>query len=513
MANLRDKTLINYELIRVLLLSVIFYAAIVLQLFQPQFINVNYLLPMYMVFFISFSGHTFNIISIDFFRKRDFWIQATFYIDTLLISYLVFKSGFNQSIFLFLNLMNIMFYGFLYQQKSAVYLALTTAIVFNFMTIFSEDLRGIQLILFILLNNISFLAVAYLSGSMSDQLKNVDQELGLQKILFQTLLDKNKFIVQNIPTGILTLTPGGEVLQNNPSAEKILYNNQLLKANIFSTLKDFKIEKLNEYFDYNYVVDQEIKTLQVKLSPSRENNIEALIMLIEDVTELRQMQSQLRQSEKLAAIGQLAAGIAHEIRNPLTGISGSIQLMSQNQQSDEDKKLMGIVLKEIDRLNNLISEFLDFAKPMRVLQDKVNLAQVINECLSSVKNSNSFNQSIQYEVSLDPALILGDAEKLKQVFLNIMINACQSMEKSSEKKILVSLNQDAKNYVVTIKDSGSGMSEEVKKRIFEAFYTTKPKGTGLGLAMSYRILEHHQAQVEVNSKVGQGTEFKISFRK
>lgn len=484
-----------------------------MQVTQPQFINLNYLVSVYLVFLISFGSHLANLLSFDFIKKKEFWVQTSFYVDSLLISYLISKTGFNQSLFLFLNLINIMFYGFLYHKESAITLSIVTAISFNFSTLFVEDIKGIQLILFILLNNLAFFAVAYLSGAMSDQLSSVSKELGLQKILFNSLSDKNKFIVQNIPTGLITLTQTGVVLQSNPAAERILSGVNLTEKNIFQVLNHFSFSKMGSYFDYNYQIENQFKTLQIKLSPSKEQESDALLMLIEDVTELRRYQEQLRQSEKLAAIGQLAAGIAHEIRNPLTGISGSVQMLSQTHSNPDDKKLMSIILKEIDRLNNLITEFLEYAKPMKLNLIESDLKSLVYECVNQIKTHIAFSAECEVVLNLQEGMnVQMDSQKMKQVLLNVFINGLQAMEHSSVKKLFVTTGYKAEQAFISIRDTGSGMSETVKNRIFEAFYTTKSKGTGLGMAMSFRILEQHQILTEIISEPEKGTEFIFKFK-
>jgi two-component system sensor histidine kinase PilS (NtrC family) len=223
------------------------------------------------------------------------------------------------------------------------------------------------------------------------------------------------------------------------------------------------------------------------------------------------LEFQSKQNEKLAAIGQLAAGIAHEIRNPLAGISGSIQLLSQDTQDETQEKLMKIILKEIDRLNLLITEFLDYAKPEKKPDSKINVKSTLEEVLVFCRRHPDVKENFIWEVELNDVQILGFNEKLKQAFLNIIINGIQAMKDSTESKFIISLKKEGQFAVVNLKDSGCGMSEETKKKMFEPFHTTKLKGTGLGLAVTYKILEVHRAGIVVNTELNKGTEFIIKF--
>jgi two-component system sensor histidine kinase PilS (NtrC family) len=236
------------------------------------------------------------------------------------------------------------------------------------------------------------------------------------------------------------------------------------------------------------------------------------LYLVKDVTDLRALENQLLQTEKLAAVGQLAAGIAHEIRNPLAGISGSIQMLSQEHATDpQQKKLMDIVIREIDRLNLLITDFLNYAKPEKSPEQPVDLRPVIEEVLALSRRHPDVSPGFVWDTDIQSVQVLGFAEKLKQAFYNICINSLQAMKDRPVQKLEVRLSARGDWAVLSIKDSGAGMSEDTKKKMFEPFHTTKAKGTGLGLAITYKILEVHRAQIDVQSELGVGTEFIIKF--
>jgi two-component system sensor histidine kinase PilS (NtrC family) len=237
------------------------------------------------------------------------------------------------------------------------------------------------------------------------------------------------------------------------------------------------------------------------------------VNLIKDVTDVVLLQEQMKQKEKMAAVGQLAAGIAHEIRNPLAGISGSIELLSQEKSDPDEQKLMKIILREIDRLNNLITEFLDYSKPDKVPDQPVDLSFILDEVAQNIRNHPELSKNLKLNMNISKAVVLGFSDKLKQGFLNIVMNAVQAMKDQSEPQLVIATEQNTHHVIVRIKDNGSGMTETVKNRIFEPFFTTKSKGTGLGMAITHKVFDSHQAKIEIDSQIGVGTEFKIIFNK
>jgi two-component system sensor histidine kinase PilS (NtrC family) len=172
---------------------------------------------------------------------------------------------------------------------------------------------------------------------------------------------------------------------------------------------------------------------------------------------------------------------------------------------------MDIVIREIDRLNLLITDFLNYAKPEKTPDQSVNLRQILDEVNSITRRHPDVGANFTWNIEMTDADVLGFTEKLKQAFLNIYINAIQAMKALPEPRLDISLNTENSWAVVSVRDYGSGMSEETREKMFEPFHTTKPKGTGLGLAITHKILEVHRASIEVRSELNQGTEFIIKF--
>lgn len=222
------------------------------------------------------------------------------------------------------------------------------------------------------------------------------------------------------------------------------------------------------------------------------------------------MEQHIRRSERLAAVGKLAAGIAHEIRNPLASVSGSIEMLSRELNvRQENKKLMHIILKETDRLNGLVSEFLDYVRPEQLKLQPLNIHTLIDETLTALAMDPQQSNAIKIAFISDDKLLEApmNKEKMKQVLWNLLINAKQAMPKGGTLTIHTSLHHG--EIKIDISDTGVGISQEDLKKIFDPFFTTKEKGTGLGLSMVHKIIEAHQGKILVHSKLKEGTTFSI----
>lgn len=234
------------------------------------------------------------------------------------------------------------------------------------------------------------------------------------------------------------------------------------------------------------------------------------VLLFQDVTKIIHLEEKLKQHEKLAAVGQLAAGIAHEIRNPLASMSASIEMLKTAQEwtDPENKKLMEITLKEIDRLNGLITEFLDFVKPEKLKLVSLSLNDLLQEIVTAASGMEEFKKMTTISTKFQTIQVLAHGEKLKQVVWNLLLNAVQAIKEKGTIEIgCEAVSEQRVKWWVS--DTGQGMTEEVLAHIYEPFFTTKPQGTGLGLPTVFKIIEAHHGEIKVNSVVGKGTCFEI----
>jgi PAS domain S-box-containing protein len=234
---------------------------------------------------------------------------------------------------------------------------------------------------------------------------------------------------------------------------------------------------------------------------------EAVLSIAKDITERKkQTENLLQKSEKLALVGQMAAGVAHEIRNPLTSIKGFVQLFKSSHLQDE---YYDIVLSELDRINAIVGEFLILAKPTAAVLVKSDIRVLIKDVVTLINTQSILNNvQIFVEYECDLPMINCEENHLKQVFLNLLKNSIEAMPQGGNIDLKVSTKDEGKISIQII-DQGVGIPEERIPTLGEPFYTTKEKGTGLGLMTCYKIIEGHQGELKISSKVNEGTTIEV----
>jgi two-component system sensor histidine kinase PilS (NtrC family) len=478
-------------------------------------------------------------------------------VDVLLITLLIYLTGGIESFFVIAYIFSIISASFILYKRGAYFIASISSIAYG--TFLDLEYYGIIQPLYnslstgyhysssyvlyrILVYVLAFFIVAFLSSHLAEELRRKRSELIKKQDDYEKLEAFNRDIVQSLDSGLLTIDSRGKITSFNKTAQKILgldsdameqSHIQQLFPDIDETL--FRMEgnspKANPYQRYETpFVDKTGKTLFLgfSVSPLRDNNdrVSGKTFIFQDITTFKEMEEQIKRSDRMATIGQFAAGIAHEIRNPLTSLSGSIQVLKGELDLKGAKRnLMDIILRESERLNNLITDFLLFAQPPKVNKEKMDIGPVIDETLKLFKNSPDHNRAIKIVKDLEKEIfVLGDQHQLKQLFWNLFINAAQIMPSGGELRVkLETVNTDgtsgriqgAKQRNVTpfakisVSDTGNGIRPDEKEKIFEPFFTTKEGGTGLGLAIVHRIVENHDGFISVNSQRNKGTTFEI----
>jgi len=229
--------------------------------------------------------------------------------------------------------------------------------------------------------------------------------------------------------------------------------------------------------------------------------------------ELRAMEDHVKRVEKMAAIGELAAGLAHEIKNPLASLSGSIQLMQEDLRYDPDHgRLMHIILREADRLSSLASNFLLYARPPAGKIEAIALDKALIETAELFEKDGSNSGRISTTRSIQPGIwVAMDPVHVRQIFWNLLLNAAEAIDGNGNVEIAMYALKN-KHACIKITDDGRGMSRETIKSIFDPFFTQKPSGTGLGLSIVHRIIEVYDARLDVESELGKGSSFSLKFR-
>tara|TARA_Y100001958_G_C21238615_1_gene565700 strand:+ start:1028 stop:2695 length:1668 start_codon:yes stop_codon:yes gene_type:complete len=509
--------------VRTLLLVGLFGVVLFFQVQLGPFSSPNQWLPLFGLLFLGFLLNLAYFVKNESRKGNTDTKLAVFCFDAMVISSVSYLIGLHHSIYLLIFLLNIFIGNMVFSRKESWILVLFISTCFNILMVFTPSLSGSELTLSLFINNASLVAVNVLSGQISRQLKVAGHHLDEARSSLVSLQNFNDLIVSSIRTGVVVISRTGFIQYFNGEAEQIFPEGLKTQEKISEIFPQLDWEEVFQQgldggvqrFDCEIESQDQIKLLEVKVGDFRDESdrSKGWILLLEDRTEVKQLEKELQQKEKLAAVGQLAAGIAHEIRNPLASISGSIQMLSAEAQiSAENKKLMNIVNKEIDRLNGLISEFLTYVRPEDEVRDPIDINVVLRECLEMSEFDPKLRKDVKKKVDLQSAsMILGNRDKLKQAFLNFIVNAYQAMDGTSDPQLEVMTRDEREQVVLVIRDHGSGIKKENLERIFEPFHTTKPKGTGLGLAITHKILEAHKARVLVNSEEGNGTSFVIEF--
>ncbi len=481
-------------------------------LIQKPFLQFDFIVVFYLCFGILFSHHLFNLfIDNETYSQKANFVSylADFVVLMLFMKFFPYLSSF----VLVLQLFLLFVASFDLDLFRLIILGFVSSMGVSIINLSSSASGSTQSLLSITLFNLSYISVIAISRQLRVEFRGLQQDLTTTQKKWKSQEEFSKAVIENIPLGIAVFHQNSEpVLQNGYLTNNINMNTTKL-LDFVSEYKRTVGPNLSNV-DFTYKSDDQKKKI-IHLDETSyfdsELNETMNVFLVKDVTEIRDLEFQKKQNEKLAAVGQLAAGIAHEIRNPLAGISGSVQMLSQDALDETQKKLMKIILKEIDRLNLLITDFLDYAKPEKRPDTGMNLKDNLEEVILLVKRHPEISKDFAWDIEMSDVQITGFHEKLKQAFLNILINSIQAMKDAKQPRLRIRLTAEGNTGVVSIADNGSGMNEETKTKMFEPFHTTKVKGTGLGLAVTHKILEMHSAQITVNSEINVGTEFVIKF--
>ncbi|MBI4041907.1 MAG: PAS domain S-box protein [Deltaproteobacteria bacterium] len=449
--------------------------------------------------------------------------------DILFVTLLLYATDVIAGGFNFLYLMVIIFSALVFSRKGALLTSFGASAAYTILLLIQPSTYDFFYHAFV--TSAAFIVVGLLSGYLTEQLRQTGSKLIETQRDVHRLADLNRAIIENVETGIITTDVRGRITFLNAAGERLTG----------IELPAVRGEHLSEIFpEFQEVVDLHLQHRRqgiegsVKRLEHRYKNPEGKrfrlgfavsilrddqgkedgrILIFEDLTQIAEMERKLRLADKLAAIGQLAAGMAHEIRNPLASMSGSIEMLKSKVPLDSDEaRLMNIVMRETERLNLLLTEFLEFVKPTKSKEVLFSLRELIQETIVAIKLNPEITSDVEFVVdeSFAPGYsIEGDPDKIKQVFWNLFLNACQAMPYGGKIEIFATAGKEI--LTIGVRDTGMGMNEEVVGRIFDPFYTTKERGTGLGLSTSYRIIEAHQGGIHVESQEGKGTTFYVSL--
>lgn len=518
-------------------------------LFSFLILTLIYVQYRYQMFAIR-TGYLYVFLAVIFALSAVYWylqenlkdipllVYIQISVDILLITLLVHVTGGIDSGLSILYHLTIISASIVLYRRGAILSASLASILYGAMLdmqfygvaglVKSENYSAIQVLYRVFINIVSFYAVAFLSSHLADRLRRTRQELQEKSIDFEDLRSLQEHILKSVGSGILTMDLAGRVTSWNPAAEFITgYDIDEIREraqDVFGQSIRSLFGHTAEMMGRSYRFDTEIRkktgaTAKIGMTASllkdEQERVRGIILVFQDITQLIEMEDRVRRQERLATVGSLAAGIAHEIRNPLASLSGSIQVLQKEMDLHGDnQRLMSIVLRETDRLNNIITEFLEYARPKQLKRELMPLFALVEETVILVTNSRFCGEGISIDVAVDRDIeVFADAELLRQVFWNLLLNACQSMPGGGRIMVSADAETDADAgeawCVIIVSDTGEGIPDEHRKKLFDPFFTTKPNGTGLGLAIVYRIIEDHGGMIDVISSRGAGTKVRI----
>ncbi|MGL5630994.1 MAG: two-component system sensor histidine kinase AtoS [Azovibrio sp.] len=328
----------------------------------------------------------------------------------------------------------------------------------------------------------------------------------------------NEMILESTVDGVITVDMNGAITMMNPAAKRItgcdpdkvmgkpyqtIIDDQNFKSPLLDTLQS-GIEHISVEIDFPVSGNICKLSSSSSLLKNSRGEIIGAVVIFKDQTEQKEMQRIIQQAERLAAIGELMAGVAHEIRNPLTAVRGFVQYLQKDTSKAEKDEFIAIILKEVDSINKVIQQLLDFSRPPKNFFSATSLNQLVHETLILIKSSKS-SSKIRFVLNLDEGLqdIYLDKEMIKQVLLNLLINAMQAIDDGGMITIVSALSKDERYQRIEIRDTGHGIDEKLKDKVFSPFFTTKPSGTGLGLAIAHKIIASHNGSITIeNHKEG-----------
>jgi two-component system sensor histidine kinase PilS (NtrC family) len=515
--------------VRILILTILFAIQMAVAHLAPSTLPLRVFSVTILLWF-AFS--LFYAVLLPHWREHRMQAALQVLTDLVFVSLVVHQTGGWDSSLNFLYPLVIIVAGILLPQVWALFVAVLafilygTVIELNYYEIVESycithpGLKTLQAIIFV--NLFAYLAVFYLSGLLSGKLRQARVELKDTSGALESLQILHENIVQSISSGLITTGLDGHITLVNNAAIKLLESTpgQMLGRPVNKLFLD-PLPHAEAQYDHAEVrfdaASSFRKTLRVRVATLAAPGREAMgyVYVLDDLTEIRRLEREVRVQDRLAAVGRLAAAIAHEIRNPLTSIAGSVTMLTGIPElSAEHRQLLDIVTRESQRLNNIITDFLAYSRVKQYRFEKADMGPLLEDTLTLMRHRmTSENTGIAIESRFDAqkAWVLADADRIKQVFWNFGTNAVRAMPNGGT--LHVALEQHGDDWQISFADTGTGMTPQQTEKIFEPFQSNFEGGTGLGLAVVYQIVQAHEGKVFARSRLGEGTTFILRLRR
>ena len=453
--------------------------------------------------------------------------------DLLLVSLLVYVTGGVDSSLNFLYPLVIIVASTLLSRRWAyltaglafvLYAAIVELGYFGVMPSYSLTHPGMRTLQGIILVNLfGYAAIAFLGGLLVAKLRQVDTRLQHTRGELESLQALHENIIRSTSNGLITTGLDGRITLVNAAAERFLGRQEaeLLGQPVASLFQDSLPQSGNgdAHGEVRFVAPNgyrktfRVVACELKL-PERGSMGE--VYTLDDLTQMRRLEREVRMQDRLAAVGRLSAAIAHEVRNPLTSIAGSAGLLVEMPDlNDEHRRLLQIVTRESERLNGIITDFLAYSRNKKYSFTSLDLIPLLEDTLTLLGHrleAENTGIKIERRYLTDKAFVLADGDRMKQVFWNFCENAVRAM-KGSGGRLTVTIEELGEEWQFSFADTGPGMTPQMTEKVFEPFQSQFEGGTGLGLAIVYQIVQAHEGKVWVRSKMGQGCTFVLRLRR
>jgi two-component system sensor histidine kinase PilS (NtrC family) len=457
-------------------------------------------------------------------------------IDAILVTWLVLMTGGIDSVFNFVYLFVVLGAGMTLFRPGVLIAGTASALLFGTVVLIQLD-RSVAFLpptdpshaaLSFFTYTMGFTLVGVLGAMLAETAATTGQRLAEKESDLEALEELYAAILRSLPAGLMTIDPSGTVRYANESATSILRleAEKLSGRNLIEVvpsmaeawrhlLEGGRPAHPRERYEGNYVTGGLTVRLGFSFAPlsSDPHRGDGLIVVFQDVTDIVRLKEAVERAERLASIGKLAAGLAHEVRNPLASMCASIEVLSGALDPPEAmRRLMDNVVKEADRLNVLITDFLTFARPRPPELGPIDVSVLLADVVEVFRH-DAATKGVAIQLDAAPELVvLADPHQIRQVLWNLLRNAAEAIGRT-DGRIDIRARAASDWVEVVLKDNGPGIPKELQKRIFDPFFTTKQQGTGLGLAIAHSIMDAHQAKMLVSSEPGDGTAFILRFQR
>jgi two-component system, NtrC family, sensor histidine kinase PilS len=542
-------------LLRLVFISILLGASIFIQIKQTRTyfgdIQTSHYFLIATIYFLTF------IYIILFKTNKDLSRQAYLQLlaDTFFITAIIYSTGGIDSIFSFLYILTIINASIILYRRGGMIIATSSSLLYGLLLdlhyynvinpigeriYYYETFQGFNITYLTIVNIGAFYLVAFLSSYPSEQVRKSEVKLKAKEDDIIKLEALNDWIIRSMTSGLISVDGQDRITLFNPAAEEIFRMKaedviSLRITDALPFLKEFMSDSIryreyagpkHDFIDLQYTGNEGKKSyLRFSRSPLRipEGHRKGQILFFQDITEIRRIEEEMKKVEGLAMTGELAAGIAHEIRNPMASISGSIQILKDDfERNDINRRLMDIILREINRLNSLVNDFLLFARPRPADYREFNLNQLILESVELFKNSAKWDERIKISIDINESIeIISDPDQIKQIVWNILLNAAEAVPEGGEIEIYAAVEDSGSEFFepgrrmikIIIRDSGMGFTQDALSGIFTPFFTTKEGGSGLGLATVSRIVGGLKGTVSGRNHPDGGAEITVLLRK